>query len=68
MRKDELRKAVEAYKAETKETFEAFMDELDDTQTERVLGKGKVKEHCERFGVKHKHKHEDKDKGGNKHG
>lgn len=62
MLKDELTKAVEACKAERKEVIETFMDELDDTQKERVMGKEKVKAYCDHFGVKpHKGKDEPKD-------
>ena len=62
MNKDTLNKAVEARKAETKEVIETFIDELDDAQKERVMGKEKVKAHCDHFGVKpHKGKDEPKD-------
>lgn len=63
MNKAVLKKAVEACKAERKEVIETFIDELDDAQKERVMGKKKVKAHCDHFGVKpHKGKDEPKDK------
>ena len=62
MNKEVLKKAVEACKAERKEVIETFIDELDDAQKERVMGKEKVKAHCDHFGVKpHKGKDEPKD-------
>lgn len=64
MDKEVLKKAVEACKAERKEVIETFIDELDDAQKERVMGKEKVKAHCDHFGVKpHKGKDEPKDEG-----
>lgn len=52
MNKDELTKAVEACKEETREALQTFYDALPQGQQKKILKNEAVKSRCDRFGVK----------------